>query len=135
MNALLELLQIFIKHYSKIKKKYNYYDFDDIERLTIKLLENQMPQQEIKSTYKYIFIDEFQDANQVQEKIINLLQNNNLFFVGDTKQSIYAFRQSDPEIFLKIEKSFSKEENSEAKKLNSNFRTNKNISGSDCLNA
>ena len=55
------------------------------------------------------------------------LQRNNLFFVGDTKQSIYAFRQSDPEIFLNIEKMFNTSENSEAMFLNCNFRTNKNI--------
>lgn len=127
IKNLINLLFLFKKEYFLIKKELNEYDFDDIERFAITLLEDEKINQEIKNSYKHIFVDEFQDANKVQEKIIFLLQNNNLFFVGDTKQSIYAFRQSDPEIFLNIEKIFKADENSCAKKLNCNFRTNKNI--------
>lgn len=126
-TAIFELLNIFIDKYNEIKKSINAYDFNDIERLTICLLEKDDICKEVKENYKYIFVDEFQDANAIQERIIFLLQNNNLFFVGDTKQSIYAFRQSDPEIFLNIEKNFLNDECSEAKTLNCNFRTNKNI--------
>lgn len=125
--AIFDLLENFIYTYNKQKNKINSFDFNDIERLTIKLLEKPEICEEIKSSYKYIFVDEFQDANAVQERIIFLLEKNNLFFVGDTKQSIYAFRQSDPEIFLAIEENFSKSNNAEAKRLNCNFRTNKNI--------
>lgn len=127
IKNLINLLFLFKKEYFSIKKELNCYDFDNIERFAIALLEDEKINQEIKNSYKHIFVDEFQDANKVQEKIIFLLQNNNLFFVGDTKQSIYAFRQSDPEIFLNIEKKFKKDENSCSKKLNCNFRTNKNI--------
>ena len=127
IKNLINLLNLFKKEYFSIKKELNSYDFDDIERFAISLLENEKINTEIKNSYKHIFVDEFQDANKVQEKIIFLLQNNNLFFVGDTKQSIYAFRQSDPEIFLNIEKDFKNDEKSCAKKLNCNFRTNKNI--------
>lgn len=127
IESILKLLIEFNKQYESIKNKLNSYDFNDIERLTIKLLENDSVNQEIKNSYKYIFVDEFQDANALQERIVNLLQNNNLFFVGDTKQSIYAFRQSDPEIFLNIQKKFQNDPNGAAKFLNCNFRTNKNI--------
>ena len=127
INNLIKLLFLFKKEYIKVKTELNTYDFNDIERLAIKLLQIDKINEEIKNSYKYIFVDEFQDANKVQEKIIFLLNNNNLFFVGDTKQSIYAFRQSDPEIFLNIEKNFNQDENSCAKTLNCNFRTNKNI--------
>lgn len=127
IKNLINLLFLFKKEYFSIKKELNSYDFDDIERFAITLLEDKTINAEIKNSYKHIFVDEFQDANKVQEKIIFLLQNNNLFFVGDTKQSIYAFRQSDPEIFLNIEKHFKTDNNSCAKKLNCNFRTNKNI--------
>lgn len=127
ISAIFSLFNIFVEKYSNLKNDLCSYDFDDIERLTIKLLENPIICEEIKNSYKYIFIDEFQDANAIQEKIIFLLENKNLFFVGDTKQSIYGFRQSDPEIFLNIEKSFSKSSSASAKKLNCNFRTNKNI--------
>lgn len=127
IENLLKLLNLFEIEYNTIKHSQNMYDFDDIERFSIQLLSMPEINQEVKSTYKYIFVDEFQDANKVQEKIIFLLNNNNLFFVGDTKQSIYAFRQSDPDIFLNIEDEFSKSPNACAKRLNSNFRTNKNI--------
>lgn len=126
-NAIFELLKLFIVEYSQIKKKNNVYDFDDIERMTISLLQNSEICSQVKQTYKYIFVDEFQDANAIQEKIIFTLENGNLFFVGDTKQSIYAFRQSDPEIFLEIQKKFAQSVDCDAKTLNCNFRTNKNI--------
>lgn len=126
-SALINLERVFCEKYSNIKKSINCYDFNDVERLTIKLLENEDVREEIKKSYKYIFVDEFQDANGVQEKIVFSLDNNNLFFVGDTKQSIYAFRQSDPKIFLNIQKRFEESEIADAKTLNSNFRTNENI--------
>jgi len=121
------LLNLFKEKYLEQKTKINMFDFDDIERFAITLLQNEQIRTEIKNSYKYIFVDEFQDANHVQEKLIFLLGNNNLFFVGDTKQSIYAFRQSDPEIFLNIENGFKNSTNASAKTLNCNFRTNKNI--------
>ncbi|MBE7082503.1 MAG: hypothetical protein E7378_02340 [Clostridiales bacterium] len=126
---LIKLLKIFKELYKAEKIKGNTFDFNDIERMAIDLLENAEINQEIKNEYKYIFIDEFQDANAVQEKIIFLLGSDNLFFVGDTKQSIYAFRQSDPEIFLNIQNNFKNDKTGKslAKKLNCNFRTNANI--------
>ncbi len=128
IQNLLILLNLFKNEYDSLKRSSNVFDFNDIERFAIKLLENNSINAEIKNTYKHIFVDEFQDANKVQEKIIFLLNNNNnLFFVGDTKQSIYAFRQSDPEIFLNIQEDFQNHKESCAKTLNCNFRTNKNI--------
>ena len=127
IKNLIKLLFLFKNEYSNIKSSLNAYDFDDVERLTIHLLTSGQTIDEIKNNYKHIFVDEFQDANKVQEKIIFLLNNNNLFFVGDTKQSIYAFRQSDPDIFLNIQNNFRTDEKSCEKKLNCNFRTNKHI--------
>lgn len=127
MQNLIALLNSFKKEYEDTKFAGNVFDFNDIERFAIKLLENKSINEEIKNAYKHIFVDEFQDANKVQEKIIFLLNNNNLFFVGDTKQSIYAFRQSDPEIFLNIQNKFEQQNESCSKTLNCNFRTNKNI--------
>ncbi len=125
--ALINLELIFCEEYSSIKRAINCYDFNDVERLMIKLLENEEVRQEIKHSYKYIFVDEFQDANEVQEQIVFSLDDNNMFFVGDTKQSIYAFRQSDPKIFLNIQNKYEQSDSAEAKTLNCNFRTNKNI--------
>jgi len=127
IQNIINLTNIFIEKYKEVKDDNNYFDFNDIERLAIKILENDEIRKEVSLSYKYIFVDEYQDANSVQEKIIYLLENNNLFFVGDVKQSIYGFRQSEPQIFLNTIDNFSKEEKSEALYLNCNFRSNKNI--------
>ena len=107
VKALKKIYGLFVEKYTQAKYKINTLDFNDVERLAIVLLENKEANDEIKNSYKKIFVDEFQDANRVQEKIIFLIDNNNLFFVGDTKQSIYAFRQSEPDIFLEVENKFS----------------------------
>lgn len=127
VKNLIKLVKNFEICYKNLKNESNLYDFDDIERLAITLLENDDARQEISDLYKYIFVDEYQDANKIQEKIIYQIAKNNLFFVGDVKQSIYAFRQSDPEIFINTEKEFSNNKTCESKRLNCNFRTNKNI--------
>ncbi len=131
-HTIFEICDIFIKEYNKIKKQKNVYDYNDIERLTIKLFENEDILNTVKSSYKNIFIDEFQDANLVQEKIITSLKNgNNLFFVGDLKQAIYGFRQSNSKIFERICKDFDQDAktngNSQALYLNCNFRTTSKI--------
>ena len=67
----------------------------------LKVLSDSEVISEIKAKYNYIFVDEYQDINSVQEKIISLISSdNNIFMVGDIKQSIYGFRLCDPEIFL-----------------------------------
>lgn len=86
------------------KKKFsnNEMDFNDIEHLLIELLDDEEVRNEISEKYKFIFFDEYQDANQIQNEIINsIASKNNLFFVGDIKQSIYKFRLADPLIFKK----------------------------------
>ncbi len=127
-KTFLDLYEKFVQEYDKIKYKKNKFDYNDIERLTLKLFENEDILQEIKSKYKYIFVDEFQDANRVQEELINYIKSdNNLFLVGDIKQAIYGFRQSNSQIFENIISIFEKDENSEFMKLNCNFRTTHQI--------
>ncbi len=131
-KTLFDICDLFINEYNKIKKQKNVYDYNDIERLTIKLFENQDILNTVKNAYKNIFIDEFQDANLVQEKIITSLKNgNNLFFVGDLKQAIYGFRQSNSKIFERICKEFENDDktngNSQSLFLNCNFRTTSKI--------
>ncbi|MBO5884373.1 MAG: UvrD-helicase domain-containing protein [Clostridia bacterium] len=123
------LYEEFVNQYNILKSNKNMYDYNDIERLTIKLFENAEVLNSIKQNYKKIFVDEFQDANAVQEKIIMSLQSgSNLFFVGDLKQAIYGFRQSNSKIFERIVKDFNcDKQNSRSLSLNCNFRTTKPI--------
>ena len=96
----------FDQYYSELKKEKGVLEFKDTEHLCLKILEDEDARKEIISKFDYVFVDEYQDTNLVQEAIIEkVIQENNLFTVGDVKQSIYRFRQAEPEIFLdRIEK-------------------------------
>ena len=76
------------------------YDFIDICKMAIKLVkENNNICEEIKNTFNEIMVDEYQDTSDLQEEFINLISNNNVYVVGDVKQSIYRFRNANPDIF------------------------------------
>ena len=126
---LYELVKEFNEIYDELKREVNGLDFNDLERKTLEILKNPEILQTLKEKYKYIFVDEYQDINSVQEAIISLLsREDNRFMVGDIKQSIYRFRLCDPDIFLdKYEKYDGKMPKSELHKLNCNFRSDKKI--------
>ena len=127
--ALFGLVKEFNEIYDDLKREINGLDFNDLERKTLEILKNTEILESLKEKYKYIFVDEYQDINSVQEAIISLLsKDNNRFMVGDIKQSIYRFRLCDPDIFLdKYEKYAGKYPKSELHKLNCNFRSDKKI--------
>ncbi|MBO7215208.1 MAG: UvrD-helicase domain-containing protein [Clostridia bacterium] len=84
---------------SKLKVEENAVDFADIERYALQLLKVEEIRNDVLSLYDYVFIDEYQDVNNLQEEILNAVTNDNAFMVGDSKQSIYAFRGCNPEYF------------------------------------
>ena len=91
----------FVEAYRERKHQENAFEFADISHYTIEILEN-FPQ--VRETYQERFhevmVDEYQDTNHIQERMLELLSNgHNRFMVGDIKQSIYRFRQADPQIF------------------------------------
>ena len=112
--------------YSEWKKVEGLIDFTDLEVKTIELLENrEYIANEIKRKFKYILVDEFQDISGLQKKIIDLVKNkDNLFIVGDTKQSIYGFRNADVEIFQDIQNDI---DSGSLISLNKNFRSRPQI--------
>ena len=82
------------------KVKYNSYEYSDISALAIKLVrDNKEIREEIKNNLNEILIDEYQDTSDLQEIFISYFKNNNRFMVGDIKQSIYRFRNANPNIF------------------------------------
>ena len=104
-NLILE----FEKEFSKRKRDKNIVDFNDVEHFALKILlqekDGEIEPTDIAKKYKEKFseiaIDEYQDSNLVQEYILNSVSNgNNVFMVGDVKQSIYKFRQAMPELFI-----------------------------------
>ncbi len=124
---LVELCQNFSIKYSDKKRERNIMEFSDIEHLCLKVInENIDVQNEMKEKYSEILIDEYQDTNALQETIFSKISNgNNLFMVGDMKQSIYRFRSSDPEIFKRKSDTYIKEKNAPNRKiiLSKNFRS------------
>ena len=116
------VLKEYEKIYTELKSEENLLDFNDLERFTLKLLENSEVCAEIKGAYKYVFIDEYQDTNDIQEEIMAKITKDNLFMVGDVKQSIYGFRGCKPEIFSEKFERMEKE-NEKVIRLNCNFRS------------
>ena len=91
----------FVVAYRQRKREENAFEFADISHYTIEILEN-FPQvrQEYQERFHEVMVDEYQDTNHIQERMLELLSNgHNRFMVGDIKQSIYRFRQADPQIF------------------------------------
>ncbi len=93
-KALANVLMDFDAQYTAVKREENKLDYNDLEHLTLALLDDAAIRAEIKSTYSCVFVDEYQDVNPVQEEIISLVGGENVFLVGDVKQAIYGFRGS-----------------------------------------
>ena len=115
--------------YSALKRKDNKMDFADLEYYAVKLLQNDEIADEISRKYDYVCVDEYQDVNSVQEYILNRVSNGkNLFMVGDVKQSIYQFRMTDPDIFLKKYKSYREDSRlGSPHSLNKNYRSGREV--------
>lgn len=123
---LYKMVENFDGLYCQKKKEKGMIDFNDIEHYALKILSNEAASTEYRNKFKHIFIDEYQDSNLVQETLINRIKRaNNLFMVGDVKQSIYKFRLAEPEIFMKKYDCFKKKDNGQGIKidLNLNFRS------------
>ena len=116
------ILNRFIENYNNLKREENALDFKDLEHFALKILDEEEVRNVIKEKYKYIFIDEYQDTNGVQEAIINKIANDNLFMVGDVKQSIYGFRGCRSEFFVQKERKMTAN-NESVIRLNHNFRS------------
>lgn len=128
VKLLFELVEQFQAKYTNFKQKENILDFNDLEKLTLKLLDINIYVSEIKSMFEAVFVDEYQDVNDIQESIIlKISKNNNLFMIGDPKQSIYAFRLSRPETFVNKFNSFKEKNTGIALSFNKNYRSEINI--------
>lgn len=109
---LLELLQAFMQDFSEqylqAKIQENAFEFSDIAHFAIQILEENADIRELyQNKYHEVMVDEYQDNNHTQERMLELLSNgHNRFMVGDIKQSIYRFRQADPQIFNQKFKDF-----------------------------
>ena len=104
--ALAKYLLRFDEKYSTLKQERGVLDYNDLEHKALKLLSDEEIVNEMREKYKYVFVDEYQDVNPVQEAIVSLLAGENLFLVGDVKQAIYGFRGSKSRFFAEKQKQF-----------------------------
>ena len=122
------VLEEFYNEYHRNKKEENILDFTDLERYALKVLDTPEILATLHAKYKYVCIDEYQDVNGLQESLFKKISDNNMFMVGDVKQSIYGFRGCRPEIF-DDKFSLMSSNGEKATTLNYNFRSAENVIG------
>ena len=129
VEKLLQIIDRVEAQYQTLKKNKNVMDFNDLEEKMLKLLENDSIKSTLKQQYKHVFVDEYQDINDKQELILlNLVSEDNYYMIGDVKQSIYAFRQSSPKIFIdKYNRFLQDNDKNKVIKFNANYRSDRNI--------
>lgn len=123
--------------YSEEKKKRGLVDFSDIEHYAWEILKDEEVSAFYREKFLHIFVDEYQDSNVMQEALLSrICRENNLFLVGDVKQSIYKFRLAEPEIFQRRYRQYAEGgaagpdgtgKNSMKIDLNRNFRSKKPV--------
>lgn len=108
INILFEIAKKWKDGFNEFKAKRHIIDYNDMERLFLKLLSMPQVSAEIKGTYKLMMVDEFQDSSPIQLKLFNKLSDlmEQSYWVGDPKQSIYGFRGADVELVNEITKQF-----------------------------
>ena len=110
------------------KEEIGNYEFIDIAKMAIKIVSiNEEVRNELKNHFLEIMVDEYQDTNDLQELFINLISNNNLYMVGDIKQSIYRFRNANPKIFMDKYNKYSKLDGGYKIDLLKNFRSREEV--------
>jgi ATP-dependent helicase/nuclease subunit A len=121
--------------YALLKREHGVVDFSDMEHMALRALADEGVQSALRSRFAHVFVDEYQDSSRIQECLIDAVRRGeNLFLVGDVKQSIYRFRQADPSLFLEKITTFTGEDGKNAQiHLNVNFRSAKPVI--DAVNA
>lgn len=123
MKALYNFAVKFDGEYSRLKKEKACLDYGDLEHVALKLLYNEDIRKTVREKYKYVFVDEYQDVNPLQEEILSLIGGENIFLVGDGKQAIYGFRGGKSVYFTRKTKEYGEG----ALDLDRNFRSAKEI--------
>lgn len=128
VEVLINIIKELDKQIVKYKQENNAYEFDDIAKMAIKVVkENPNIQEELKYTYNEIMVDEYQDTSDLQETFLKLIDNNNIYMVGDIKQSIYRFRNANPDIFKQKYEDYKNKINGYKIDLVKNFRSRKEV--------
>lgn len=130
MKVLYRFVKDYYEAYQIKKKEMELVDFSDLEHFALELLKKEEVRSQLRERFEYIFFDEYQDSNLVQETIVEAIcRHNNLFFVGDIKQSIYGFRLAEPKLFQRRYRNYATGEGGSSVKidLSKNFRSREEI--------
>lgn len=123
-GLLIEIVKKVDKRQFEFKMEHQVFEFSDIGKFALSLVKNfPSIREELKNKYKMIMIDEYQDTNDLQENFISYIQNNNVYCVGDIKQSIYAFRNAKCDIFKNKYQKYKLNQGGKAIDLKMNFRS------------
>lgn len=123
-EVIIEILLKLTQKVNDYKFEYQVFEFNDISKFALEILDkNEDIRNELKNYYKEIMIDEYQDTSDVQEQFIKYIENNNVYMVGDIKQSIYRFRNANPDIFKIKYDAYKEGKNGFKIDLNKNFRS------------
>lgn len=124
INVIIKIIRELDKRICEYKFNNNSFEFNDIALMAIKIVkDNEDIREEIKEYFNEIMIDEYQDTSDIQEEFIKLIENNNVYMVGDIKQSIYRFRNANPYIFQKKYNEYAKNNGGYKIDLLKNFRS------------
>lgn len=128
IKAIIKIINKLDELVSSYKLDINYYEFNDIAKMAIKVLdENESVRNALKNSLKEIMIDEYQDTSDLQDLFISYIENNNVYMVGDIKQSIYRFRNANPMLFKEKYDNYSKNINGYKIDLTKNFRSREEV--------
>lgn len=128
VKILLNMTKDYLEQMALIQKEKDLYGFDDMMNFAIRLFEDH---KDVKAIYQEnineILIDEYQDTNDLQDYFISLIANHNIFMVGDVKQSIYRFRDANPNNFMRLLNQYQNNQQGKAIRLSENFRSNRHL--------
>ena len=128
LMEIIDIIKRLDKEINDYKRKNDLYDFVDIAKMAISVIkDNADIQKETKEFFLEIMVDEYQDTSDLQEELISLISNNNLYMVGDIKQSIYRFRNANPSIFQNKYNNYAKHINGMKIDLLKNFRSRSEV--------
>lgn len=123
----IRMLEEFGRRYDEKKRDKRVIDYSDMEHIAAGILKSDEAAESLRKRFRFIFVDEYQDTNNIQESLISrIARPDNVFRVGDVKQSIYRFRQAEPAIFERLYEKYSGggDPDGTAIELGRNFRSN-----------
>ena len=128
VEVIIKIIRLIDDKINNYKTTNNLYEFTDISKMAITIVkENVDVQEELKYFFKEIMIDEYQDTSDLQDIFISMIENNNVYMVGDIKQSIYRFRNANPYLFKNKYDNYSKNNGGYKIDLAKNFRSREQV--------